>query len=77
MGASGTKAKALTQYFVGSSKKRYGRAQVLAGHRKRVSAVAVIDASTVVSASDDETLRVWDVDPHRKGYCVTLLLCIQ
>ena len=57
MEVSGTKAKALTQYPSGS-KKRYRRAQVLAGHTAWVRAVAVIDADTVVSGSRDKTLRV-------------------
>ena len=36
--------------------------RVLKGHKHGVNGVAVLGSGRVVSASDDGTLRVWDVD---------------
>ena len=39
--------------------------RVLEGHTDRVTAVAVLDGRRAVSASDDGTLRVWDLESGR------------
>ena len=42
----------------------------LTGHRNTVRAVAVVDAQRVVSGSDDNTLKLWDLE---SGRCVQTL----
>lgn len=39
----------------------------LAGHEKAVSYVKFLDASTVISASTDNKLKIWDL--NRTNYC--------
>ncbi|KAK7307892.1 hypothetical protein VNO77_41344 [Canavalia gladiata] len=51
---------------------------VLAGHRKAVSYVKFLDSETLVSASTDNTLKIWDlnktspVDASTSACCLTL-----
>ena len=45
--------------------------RVLEGHSGRVNAVSVCDqSSTVLTASDDSTARVWDIET---GRCLAVL----
>ena len=44
--------------------------QTLSGHSGGVNAIAVVDEQRVVSGSDDETLKVWDL---RSGRCMQTL----